>query len=122
MLQDELQAFGRRLGLAELSLGEAGLAALEIEDAGTLSLEMGEGSAEGALIMSLAAPAHDEGAAARFRRALERLDWRLGAADISAGLFRGRLILAKRLPAETLCDADLDQALRELMEKMRELG
>lgn len=122
MLQDEILSFGRRLGLEGLSLGERGVAALEIENVGTLTLEMGEGSAEDSLLMTLAAPPRPEDAAQRYRLALERLDWRRGGPAIAAGLHRGRLILCARLPAASLSEADLDRALRALMENMSALG
>lgn len=47
MLEQEINEFGRRLGLPGLELSAEGLAALDIENVGKLTLERGEGDAEG---------------------------------------------------------------------------
>ena len=71
MLDYELDAFGKRLGLPALALNENGLAVIAMDGIGTLTLQKGEGGAEDMLLVALASPVDPTESAARYRAALE---------------------------------------------------
>ena len=81
MLEQEINEFGRRLGLPGLELSAEGLAALDIENVGKLTLERGEGDAEGDILMVLALEGvPDAGSSGlHYAKALRRCDWRSAA-------------------------------------------
>lgn len=116
MIDHAIQAFGQRLGLASLSLSPEGLARLDIEGLGSLYLETaGQG---GELLVYLASPipGHDT---RQYRRLLELCDYRRGEPyPLSAGVYSGTAVVATRLPAERVDDAQLENVLRFLAEAL----
>lgn len=123
MLDIELDAFGRRLGLPSLELGEAGIASLVIDGLGTLSLQTGEGASEDELLMTLAVPLEPSTAAERYAAALERCGWRSGLPlPLSASLFRDHLILTVRFPADRVTAPQLENALRFISDEAARLA
>ena len=118
MLDYELDAFGKRLGLPALALNENGLAVIAMDGIGTLTLQKGEGGAEDMLLVALASPVDPTESAARYRAALERSNWRTALPHpLSVALFRDMLIRTVRLPEAAVTAAGLENVLRFLMDE-----
>ena len=120
MLEYEIEAFGRRLGLDALPLSPTGVARLDIENVGSLYLERVEerGRSELLVYVSAPLPAHDGGAT---RRLLELCDYRRGfPLPVSAGVVSGKALLLTRMEESAVTAAGLENALRFLSELMRE--
>lgn len=119
MLDYEIEAFGRRLGLDSLVFSPQGVACLNIENVGSLYLEKSEGRGRGELLVYVSAPlpVPDNGAT---RRLLEICDYRHGhAMPIFAGAFSGRAVLLTRMEESTVTAAGIENALRMLTDLMR---
>lgn len=120
MLDYEIEAFGRRLGLDALAFSPEGVVRLDIENIGSVYVEKSEQGASSEILVYLAAPvpAHDEEAA---RRLLELCDYRRGyALPVFAGVFSGRAVLLTRMPEASATAASLENALRFLAELLHE--
>lgn len=126
MLNDQLNDFGRRIGLPGLAMNDAGIAALAVSGVGELTLELApDGSpAQGDLLFALALEAHPgTDASLLLTRALERVHWRTAPAmNCAAALVRGRLVLALRFDAERVTGAELENGLRLLLDEAARLG
>ena len=116
MLDHEIEAFGRRLGLDSLALSSEGVACLNIENVGRLHLERAEerGRTELLIYVSAPLPVPDDGAV---RRLLETCGYRHGRAlPVAAGAFRGRAVLLTRMEEPAVTAAGIENALRLLAE------
>ena len=119
MLDYEIEAFGRRLGLEHLALSSEGVARLDIENVGSLYLERQEKAGAGELLVYVAAPlpVPDGGAT---RRLLELCDYRHGyPMPVFAGAFSGRAVLLTRMEENAVTAAGLENVLRFLAELLR---
>lgn len=118
MLDYELDAFGKRLGLPTLSLNDNGLAVVAMDGIGTLTLQMGEGATDNRLLVMLAVPVEPTDSANRYYAALERVNWRSGLPHpLSVALFRDNLIWTVRLTDTAITAAGLENILRFLMDE-----
>lgn len=119
MLDYEIEAFGRRLGLDSLVFSPQGVACLNIENVGSLYLEKSEGRGRVELLVYVSAPlpVPDNGAT---RRLLEICDYRHGhAMPVFAGAFSGRAVLLTRMEESSVTAAGIENALRMLTDLMR---
>lgn len=121
MLDYEIEAFGRRLGLEHLSLSPEGVARLDIENVGSLYLERSENQGRKELLIYVAVPlpAHDDG---EIRRLLELSDYRRGLPmPVSAGAFSGKAVLLTRMAETAVTAAGLENALRFLSDLLHDI-
>ena len=117
MLDYEVEAFGRRLGLEGLKLSSEGIARLDIENIGSLYLERGQ-DGEFLLYLSSPLPSHDT---ASVRRLLELCDYRRGLPmPVSVGAFSGRAILLTRMNEGAVTASTLENALRFLSDLLHD--
>ena len=120
MLDYEIEAFGRRLGLENLALSAEGVARLDIENVGSLYLERQEASGARELLVYVSAPLPVPDAGAT-RRLLELCDYRRGySMPVFAGAFSGRALLLTRMEENAVTAAGLENALRFLAELLHE--
>lgn len=118
MLEYEIEAFGRRLGLESLAFSREGLARLDIGDIGSFYLEKAEYNGRHELLVYLSAPLPEHDAAS-VRRLLSLCDYRRGLPmPLFAGVFSGRGMLLTRMDEEKVTAASLENALRFLAELM----
>ena len=120
MLDHEIEAFGRRLGLEHLALSSEGIARLDIEHVGSLYLVRQENAGIRELLVYVSAPlpVPDGGAT---RRLLESCDYRRGyPVPVFAGAFSGRALLLTRMEENAVTAAGLENALRFLAELLHE--
>ena len=118
MLEHEMEAFGRRLGLESLSFSPQGVARLDIANIGSFYLEKAEDNGRNEILAYLSAPLpeHDMGAV---RRLLSLCDYRRNLPmPLSAGVFSGRALLLTRMEEHKVTAASLENALRFLAELM----
>ena len=116
MLDYEIEAFGRRLGLDSLALSLQGTACLNIENVGRLYLEKAEQRGRVELLVYVAAPlpVPDGGAT---RRLLEVCDYRHGhPLPVAAGVVSGQAVLLTRMEESSVTAAGIENALRMLAE------
>ena len=114
MLSYEIQAFGQRLGLENLTLNHEGLAQLNIEGIGSFFLEHDEQGSRSQLLIYLSAPLPDHDTATP-RRLLEACDYRRAIPmPLSAGVFSGRAILLTRMDEQAVSAAAIENAFRFL--------
>ncbi len=120
MIEHEIQAFGRRLGMKNLALNSEGLAQLNIEGIGSFFLERQEKSGQRHLLIYLSAPAQEYDAEV-CRRLLAHCDYRRAyPLPLSAGVFSGRAVLLTHLDEQEATAADIENAFRFLAEIMYE--
>ena len=120
MIEHEIQAFGRRLGMENLSLSSDGLAQLNIEGIGSFFLEVEEKGGRRSLLAYLSAPVPEHDADAH-RRLLAHCDYRHAYPyPLSAGVFSGRAILLTHIAEPQVSAASIENALRFLAEIMYE--
>ena len=118
MLDYEIEAFGRRLGLEHLALSAGGVARLDIENVGSLYLERQETASELLVYVSAPFPVPDAGAT---RRLLALCDYRRGyPMPVFAGAFSGRAVLLTRMQESAVTAAGLENALRFLADLLHE--
>lgn len=118
MLEQELNEFGRRMGLPGLSFGTDGLAALDVERMGRLHLEKsGKPGAEELLAyLARPCPAHDREA---LERALDLCHYRHPRIfPLSAGMHGDRIIMLTRLPEREATAANMEKAVLLLADIM----
>ena len=116
MLDYEIEAFGRRIGLDSLTLSAEGSVCLNIENVGRLYLEKAEnhGRRELLIYVSTPLPVPDGGAT---RRLLELCDYRLAhPMPVFAGVFSGHAVLLTRMNETAVTAAGIENALRMLAE------
>ena len=120
MIEHEIQAFGQRLGMENLSLSREGLAQLNIEGIGSFFLELEEKGGRRELLLYLSSPVREYDSEAH-RRLLEHCDYRKAyPLPLSAGVFSGRAILLTHIPEQQVSAAGIENALRFLAEIMYE--
>ena len=118
MLEYEMEAFGRRLGLESLSFSPEGVARLDIANIGSFYLEKAEYNGRREILAYLSAPLpeHDINAV---RRLLSLCDYRHALPmPLFAGVFSGRGMLLTRMAEEKVSAASLENVLRFLAELM----
>lgn len=118
MLEQELNEFGRRMGLAGLSFSPDGLAALDVERMGRLHLEKnGKPGAEELLVyLARPCPTHDREAP---ERALSLCHYRYPRPfPLSAGMHGDQLIMLTRLREREVTAANLEKAALFLADAM----
>ena len=120
MIEHEIQAFGRRLGMESLALNHDGMAQLDIEGIGSFFLERQEKGGQRHLLVYLSAPVQEYDADA-YRRLLEHCDYRKAyPLPLSSGVFSGKAVLLTYLDEHTATAADIENAFRFLAEIMYE--
>ena len=120
MLEQELNEFGRRMGLPGLRFSPDGLAALDVERMGRLHLEKsGTPGAEELLVyLSRACPAHDREAP---ERALSLCHYRHPRPfPLSAGMHGEQLIMLTRLQERDVTAANLEKTVLFLADAMNQ--
>ena len=118
MLEYEIEAFGRRLGLESLAFSQEGVARLDIENIGSFYLEKAEYNGRREILAYLSSPLPDHDTDA-VRRLLSLCDYRRGLPmPLSAGVFSGRGMLLTRMAEEKVTAASLENVLRFLTELM----
>lgn len=118
MLEQELEEFGRRMGLPGLRFSREGLAALDVENMGRLHLEKAgaRGMEELLVYLALPCPPHDRQAP---ERALAFCHYRHPRPfPLSAGLHNDQLIMLTRLPAREATAANMEKAVLLLADAM----
>lgn len=106
MLQQEISAFGRRMGMPGLALSAGGLLALDVAGMGRLHIETG--TDELLVYLSRAIPSHDSEAP---RRLLELSHYRHAhAMPLQGGVHAGHAILLTRLALRAVSAAALENA------------
>ncbi len=118
MLEQELNEFGRRMGLPALTFNPDGLAALDVERMGRLHLEKSgkPGTEELLIYLALPYPAHDREAP---ERALALCHYRYPRPfPLSAGVHGDRLIMLTRLPEREATAANMEKAVLFLADAM----
>ncbi|WP_077072498.1 CesT family type III secretion system chaperone [Mailhella massiliensis] len=118
MLDHEMEAFGRRLGLESLSFSSEGVARLDIANIGSFYLEKAEHDGRREILAYLSAPLpeHDTGA---IRRLLSLCNYRHALPmPLYAGVFSGRGMLLTRMDEDGVTAASLENALRFLADLM----
>lgn len=112
----EIEAFGRRLGLQGLRLGDEGAVSLRIDGKKTLTLQKGAESEAHVLLMTLAVPVASAEGPEVFEHALERASVDAAPAiPFSVGMNRDQLVFGVRLRAATASAAALENAFRFLL-------
>ena len=120
MIEYEIQAFGRRLGMESLALNHEGMAQLDIEGMGSFFLERQEKGGQRHLLIYLSAPVQEYDAES-CRRLLSHCDYRRAySLPLSAGVFSGKAILLTFLDEQKASAADIENAFRFLAEIMYE--
>ena len=120
MLEHEIEAFGRRLGLDSLAFSPDGLVRLDIGTIGSFHLEKAEHDGRHELLVYLSAPLPDHDADAA-RRLLSLCDYRRGLPmPLFSGVFSGRGILLVRIPEDKVTAAGLENTLRYLADLMQQ--
>ena len=118
MLEHEIEAFGRRIGLESLSFSPEGLVRLDIANIGSFYLEKAKDNGRGEILAYLSAPLPEHDTAA-VRRLLALCDYRRGLPmPLAAGFFSGRGMLLTRMEEEKVTAASLENALRFLADLM----
>ena len=118
MIEHEIQAFGRRLGMESLALNHEGMAQLNIEGIGSFFLERQEKGGQRHLLVYLSAPVQEYDAEA-YRRLLSHCDYRKAyPLPLSSGVFAGKAVLLTYLDEHTATAADIENAFRCLAEIM----
>ncbi len=118
MLEHEIEAFGRRLGLESLSFSREGLARLDIANIGSFYLERAEQNGRREILAYLTAPipGHDTAAV---RRLMAFCDYRQAfPMPVYAGVYADRGVVLTRLEEDGVTAASLENALRFLAELM----
>ena len=120
MIEHEIQAFGRRLGMEGLALNHDGMAQLDIEGIGSFFLERQEKGGQRYLLVYLSASVQDYDVEA-YRRLLAHCDYRRAyPLPLSSGVFSGKAVLLTYLDEHTATAADIENAFRFLAEIMYE--
>lgn len=122
MLEQELDEFGKRMGLPGLAFNRNGLTALDVERMGRLHLEKNARAGVEELLIYLArpCPSHDREVT---ERALERCHYRhADPFPLSASRHNNQLILLTRLPERDTTAAAMEKAVLFLADAMRAIA
>ena len=115
MLEHEILAFGRRLGLEALALSREGMAQLDIEGLGTFHLEQLEKGRRRELLIYLTVPVPPVQETEASRRLLEMCSWRHALPmPLHGGVFSGQALVLTRMDEDQVSAAGLENALRFL--------
>ena len=114
MMDHEIEAFGRRVGLEQFALTSRGMAQLDISGLGSFFLEVREGPGCRWLLLYLCSPSdgHDP---ERVRRLLRMCDFRRNLPfPLAAGLYRGKAVLLSRMEERSVTASAIENTLRFL--------
>ena len=116
MLERELTDFGERIGIPTLAWGEGEALTLAFGDFGTLTLACPQ-SEDDDFLLSFSRPARPEEARKAFWSALASARWSVRHPyALVTGVHRDRWILGLKLPVSRVSGAELESALRYLLQ------
>lgn len=116
MLERELADFGARIGIPNLAWGEGDALTLTFDDLGSLTLACPK-SEEDDFLLSFSRPARPEEARKAFWSALASARWSVRHPyALVTGVHRDRWILGLKLPVSRVSGAELESALRHLLQ------
>lgn len=118
MLEREIEAFGRRIGMDGLVLGASGVLALDIRQTGRLYLEKNSRNEKAELLLYLAReyPQYDKSIP---ERALALCHYgKPKPYPLMAGKHGTKLVLLTRMPEQGVTAAQIEQMSRFLVEQM----
>jgi type III secretion system chaperone SycN len=114
MVYDEIQEFGRRIGLTNLDLS-GGPVTLDIEEIGRLTMTLKNEPGEEAELTLMLVRNFTQEPEKVFRRLLAEADWRSNPPyTIQTGELGERVFVLTRLPESRLRGAEIENALRYL--------
>lgn len=116
MLERELADFGARIGIPNLAWGEGDALTLTFDDLGSLTLACPK-SEEDDFLLTFSRPARPEEARKAFWSALASARWSVRHPyALVTGVHRDRWILGLKLPVSRVSGAELESALRHLLQ------
>ena len=116
MLERELTDFGERIGLPNLAWGKEEDLTLTFDDLGSLTLRCPKNE-EDDFLLTFSRPARPEEARKAFRAALRAAHWTSRQPyALAAGMHNDRWILGIKLPLARVSGAELESALRHLLQ------
>lgn len=116
MLERELTDFGERIGIPNLAWGEGDALTLTFDDLGSLTLACPK-SEEDDFLLTFSRPARPEEARKAFWSALASARWSVRRPyALVTGVHRDRWILGLKLPVSRVSGAELESALRHLLQ------
>ena len=116
MLERELTDFGERIGIPNLAWGEEEALTLAFDDFGTLTLACPQ-SEEDDFLLIFSRPARPDEARRAFWAFLRAAHWTSRQPyALAAGMHNDRWILGIKLPLARVSGAELESALRHLLQ------
>lgn len=116
MLERELTDFGERIGIPTLAWGEGEALTLAFDDFGTLTLACPQ-SEDDDFLLSFSRPARPDEARRAFWAFLRAAHWTSRQPyALAAGMHNDRWILGIKLPLARVSGAELESALRHLLQ------
>lgn len=116
MLERELTDFGERIGIPTLAWGEEEALTLTFDDLGSLTLRCPE-SEEDDFLITFSRPARPEEARRAFWASLHAAHWTARPPyTLVTGMHNDRWILGLKLPVSRVSGAELESALRHLLQ------
>lgn len=114
MVYDEIEEFGRRIGLAALDLGN-GPVTLDIEEIGRLTLTLKNDPGQEAELSLMLVREFPQEPAKTARKLLREADWRTNPPyTIQTGVLNERVFVLTRLAEGRIVAAEIENALRYL--------
>ncbi len=116
MLERELADFGARIGIPNLTWGEGDALTLTFDDLGSLTLACPK-SEEDDFLLTFSRPAQPDEARRAFWAFLRAAHWTSRQPyALAAGMHNDRWILGIKLPLARVSGAELESALRHLLQ------
>ncbi len=116
MLERELTDFGERIGIPTLAWGEGEALTLAFDDFGTLTLACPQ-SEDDDFLLTFSRPARPDEARRAFWAFLRAAHWTSRQPyALAAGMHNDRWILGIKLPLARVSGAELESALRHLLQ------
>ncbi len=116
MLDRELADFGERIGIPNLVWGEEEALTLTFDDLGSLTLRCPKNE-EDDFLLTFSRPARPEEVRKAFRAALRAAHWTSRQPyAVVTGMHKDRWILGLKLPVSRVSGAELESALRHLLQ------
>lgn len=116
MLERELTDFGERIGIPNLAWGEGDALTLTFDDLGSLTLACPK-SEEDDFLLTFSHPARPDEARRAFWAFLRAAHWTSRQPyALAAGMHNDRWILGIKLPLARVSGAELESALRHLLQ------
>ena len=118
MIEHEIQAFGKRLGLDQIQTSPSGVSRLDIDNIGSLYLERNEEHHELLFYLACPVPLYD---ADSIRRLFEMCDYRRALPlQISVGVYAGQAIVLTRLNEHEVSASRLENVLRYFVDFLQQ--